>query len=94
MQINDNDILPFNFFAYNGVYTGALENMRYRIWRAGEKPDFKLMACAWQGPYAYDYVSEEEKTAAGFEYSQKGRLEAIAWLNKQFESRYGADKCI
>lgn len=88
MRIEDSDILPFNFFAYNGIYTGALQNMRYRIWREGEKPDFKLKACAWAGPYAFDYVGDEEKSFAEFEYSQEGRLEAVAWLNEQFESRY------
>lgn len=95
MQITDNDVLPFNFFMYNGIYTGELKSMRYRIWRIGEKPDFKLMACAWAGPYAYAYVPDEEKTAAEFEYSEEGRLEAVAWLNEQFAVRYkGEDKCI
>ena len=47
-RIEDKDILPYNFFAYKGIYTGALGNMRYRIWRTGEKPDFILVACAWE----------------------------------------------
>lgn len=86
-MIEDKDILPYNFFAYKGIYTGAFENMRYRIWRTDEKPDFKLNVCAWAGPYAYPYVPDEDKISSEFEASEEGRLAAIQWLNEQFAKR-------
>lgn len=84
-RIEDKDILPYNFFAYKGIYTGALGNMRYRIWRTGEKQDFILVACAWAGPMAYAYIPDEDKTTAEFEASEEGRLAVIEWLNEEYE---------
>jgi hypothetical protein len=82
-MIEDKDILPYNFFAYKGIYTGQCNGRRYRIWRDGEKPDFVLRACVWDGPLASDYVEEDKKTYAEFASSEEGRLQAIDWLNEQ-----------
>lgn len=82
-MIEDKDILPYNFFAYQGIFTGSEGSKRYKIQRAGEKPEFKLVVSVWEGPYASDYVPDEEKLSAEFEASEEGRLCAIAWLNEQ-----------
>ena len=86
-MLADQDILPFNFFTYNGVFTGSFGNMRYRIHRGGEKPDFSLKANVWAGPLAYPYISEEQKTEREFEYSEEGRMQVIDWINEQYTSR-------
>lgn len=85
-MIEDKDILPYNFFAYKGIFTGEKNNMRYRIWRTGEKPDFVLRACVWAGPFASDYVDDEDKTFEEFEASEDGRSKMIEWLNEQYQS--------
>lgn len=82
-MIEDKDILPFNFFSYKGIFTGTENNMRYKILRTGEKPDFKLSVSAWKGPFASDYVADEDKLFAEFEASEEGRVKAIEWLNEK-----------
>ena len=38
-MIDASQIMPLNFFMYKGVYSGEHHGMRYRIKKAGEKPD-------------------------------------------------------
>ncbi len=88
-MIDDKQIMPLNFFSYGGIYSGQHENMRYRILRTGEKPDFNIEALCWRGPYSYDAVTRDEKTAssirnASFPFSEDGRKEAIAWLKNEY----------
>lgn len=86
-MIDEEKIMPFNFFSYGGVYSGAHGGMRYRIYRSGEKPDFKLIAAVWQGPFAYAAVSPESRTEQPFSYDEDGRMEAVRWLLRQYEER-------
>jgi len=91
-MIDAKQIMPFNFFQYGGIYTGEHEGMRYRIIRSGDKPDYRLTAYTWRGPFAYDYISKLKNSreyieASDFEYSEEGRLCAISWLMSQFETR-------
>lgn len=86
-MIADKEILPFNFFEYGGKYTGEEKGMRYLIKRMGIKPDFKFSAACWRGPLASDYVDERLKTFSEFEFSEEGRIQAINWLQKQYDSR-------
>lgn len=87
-MIDENEIMPLNFFKYGGIYTGecgAKKQMRYRIARIGEKPDFKLEVSVWQGPYAYCAVSKDEVSVSEYEFSEEGRLEAIKCLKAVYE---------
>lgn len=86
-MIDEQKIMPFNFFMYGGVYSGVHGGMRYRLFRSGEKPDFVLKAAVWQGPYAYAAVEEQMRTEQAFSYDEKGRQAAIAWMQEQYESR-------
>lgn len=86
-MIDNKEVLPFNFFDYGGKYSGVQGGMRYLIKRAGDKPDFKLIAYCWPGPLGFDYTAAEKKTEAEFEYSEEGREEAIAWLKDQYQDR-------
>ena len=40
--------------------------------QTGEKPDLKLSACVWRGPYASCAVKEEDKTTEIFELTEDG----------------------
>lgn len=44
-MIDASQIMPLNFFMYKGVYSGEHHGMRYRIKKAGEKPDEVLEIC-------------------------------------------------
>ena len=89
-MIDENQIMPLNFFAYGGIYSGQHGKMRYRMLRTGEKPDFSMDVCCWRGPYGYDAVMRDDKTAEGikrasFSFDEQGRKEAIEWLAKEYE---------
>jgi hypothetical protein len=86
-MIDEKEIMPYNFFAYGGVYTGEHHGMRYKIERIGEKPDFQLEFQVWQGPFASIAVPDEKKTIKIFEYSEEGRAEGIAWIRQQYDTR-------
>ena len=75
-MIDPNGIMPLNFFKYKGVYTGQHNGMRYMLKQTGEKPDLKLSACVWRGPYASCAVKEEDKTTEIFELTEDG----FQWL--------------
>ena len=51
-MIDPNGIMTLNFFKYKGEYNGQHNGMRYMLKQTGEKPDLKLSACVWCGPYA------------------------------------------
>lgn len=86
-MIDENEVLPFNFFQYGGTYSGGHKGMRYMITRKGEKPDYSLCASVWQGPYASTSVDQEAITEKEFEYSKEGRIEAILWLKEMYDTR-------
>jgi hypothetical protein len=90
-MIDETQIMPLNFFAYGGIYSGQHGKMRYRMERAGEKPDFTMNVCCWRGPYSYDSVMRDEATAesikrASFSFDEDGRKEAIVWLLSEYDS--------
>ena len=86
-MIDENEIMPFNFFSYGGIYSGDHHGMRYVIKRKGDKPDFILSATVWPGPFCYAATDEDKKTEAEFDYSEDGRREAIEWIKKQYDDR-------
>lgn len=79
-------------------FTGSYLGMRYRIERT-ERPAAPdevsknepenitvLKATVFPGPYCFDVVPEEEKTAMEFPFSEEGIADACRWLNKQYEA--------
>lgn len=86
-MIDEKEIMPLNFFAYGGKYSGEHAGMRYLIKREGEKPDFVLLANIWQGPYASCSIAKEKISSKEFEFSEEGRIELINWLKIQYETR-------
>lgn len=86
-MIDPEGIMPLNFFKYKGRYSGQHEEMRYIIMPVGEKPDIRLCATVWRGPYASCAVKEEDKTSEEFDMTEEGRLAAIEWIRQQYETR-------
>ena len=90
VMIDEKEIMPLNFFAYGGIYSGQHNNMRYRLLRTGEKPDFNLEVCCWRGPYGYDAVLRDDKDStlikkASFTFDDEGRQHAIEWLKDEYK---------
>ncbi|MDD6333713.1 MAG: hypothetical protein PUB04_04525 [Clostridia bacterium] len=86
-MIDAEGIMPLNFFKYKGVYSGQHNGMRYIIKPVGEKPDLKLSASVWRGPYASCAVSAENMTTSEFELTEEGRFAAVEWIKQQYEKR-------
>lgn len=86
-MIDEKKIMPFNFFEYDGKYSGEHNGMRYLIRRVGQKPDFMLQGNVWQGPYASCSVDKDAITVKEFKYSEEGRIELINWLKEQYDTR-------
>lgn len=84
-MIDADQIMPLNFFAYGGVYSGSHNGMRYQLRRIGEKPDYQLEACVWQGPYCFSAVQNESKIFNTFGFSEDGRIAAIDWLKEIYD---------
>jgi len=95
-MFTEKDVLSFEFFKYGGVFSGSFDHMevRYRITRIGEKPDFSLKAWIWKGPDAYDIVSASAPDSVleeTFPYSEEGRVSAAGWISEKYEELKGAD---
>lgn len=86
-MLDKEKMMPFNFLSYGGVITGQQKGMRYRLKRVGEKPDFKLCATVWPGPFGFDATPAEKKTDEEFPYSPDGREASIDWMRRQYEER-------
>ena len=74
-MIDASQIMPLNFFMYKGVYSGEHHGMRYRIKKAGEKPDEVLEAA----------TPKEEIISDTFPLSEEGRLQLVDWLKQMYE---------
>lgn len=59
--------------------------MRYRIKKAGEKPDEVLEAYVWQKPYSFAATPKEEIISDTFPLSEEGRLQLVDWLKQMYE---------
>lgn len=46
-----------------------------------------LEAVCWKEPYSYEATPDERKTVCRFPLTEDGRLEAIEWLEQQYEER-------
>lgn len=86
-MLDKSRMMPFNFLSYGGIITGDQRGMRYRLTRVGEKPDFRLEASVWPGPFSYGNTDPEKITVSEFPYSAEGREQAIDWMTEQYESR-------
>lgn len=84
-MIDASQIMPLNFFVYKGVYSGEHHGMRYRIKKAGEKPDEVLEAYVWQKPYSFAATPKEEIISDTFPLSEEGRLQLVDWLKQMYE---------
>ncbi len=75
--------IVFNFYNYGTPFYGSSYNMRYRLAKEGEKPEFTFTATVWPEPYSFTDTKEEEKVKESFSFDEDGYSKAIEWLNAQ-----------
>lgn len=65
-------------------FSGSYQGMHYRIKRIEQDEKNILRATVFPGPYCFDVVSDEKKTAKDFDFSEDGIANACKWLNEQY----------
>ncbi len=78
--------IVFNFFKYGEPFFGSYHPMRYMVSRQGEKPDYELVAVTWPEPFCYEVTPDEQKEECVFPFDEEGYVQALAWLNHQYEN--------
>lgn len=69
------------------VYTGSMKGMRYRLQKTGEKPEQKILVHIWPEPFCFEKTEEDKKISQEFEFSQAGKEQIVAWLNRQYQEK-------
>lgn len=72
--------VPMAFFKKE-AYSGSMKGMRYRVWKEEEA----FFASVYPEPFCYEATPEEKKIWAEFPFSEEGRVQALEWLNQQYE---------
>ena len=81
-MIDPNSFMPLNFVKKEPL-TGSIAGMRYRF----VKNEDKLLVAIWPEPFCFEKTAENKKQYQEFSFDLAGRLEAIQWLNAQYEAQ-------
>lgn len=74
-------------------YTGSDGPLRFVLEkRSTEGEENSLAAVFWMGEACSDATPQEDKTEKLFPFTEKGLLEAQAWLNEQLEGGVSGDR--
>lgn len=87
-MIERETILSLEFYNYKGIFTGSLEQMRYRICKIEEEEEKTFEVCVWRGPYNYDVTPKEEMEVRTFDFSEDGKTELVDWLKAIYVEKY------
>lgn len=82
-MIENSDILSLNYYKSGQPFSGSFRGMRYRIEKL--KDESLLKVSVWPEPFSYEKTDEELKKAESFDFSEDGKAEAVAWLNRIYE---------
>lgn len=85
-EIRSEDIFNLNFYTYKKPFTGSFRGMRYRIIMTEENEEKKLCATVWPEPFSFEATPKESMESRFFEFSERGRLKVVSWLNEKFEN--------
>ncbi len=90
-MIERKDILSIPYLKKT-TFTGSREGLRFRFAVVKQEPEKKegekkeiLEVTAWEGPYAFDTVLEEQKIKREMDFSEEGIQKGIDWLNGLWE---------
>ena len=86
-MVKETDVFNINYYKKE-MFHGSYRKMRYRIAKKEEEDKKNIQVTVWPGPYNYDTTAKEAKMTAEFEFSNQGLKEAVAYLNKMYETSF------
>ena len=86
------DVEHFNHLNYikKEPLSGSQNGLRYMFMKKKEGDDVYMLGVVWPEPFGYAKTPKEQKTEKRFTLDQDGIVDAVAWLNEQYE-RFRAD---
>ena len=72
--------MPINFLKKEN-FTGSDKGMRYRMEKAVDGEETKLIVTAWPEPYGYAATEDEKKDKESFPFTEEGIVAGVEWLN-------------
>lgn len=83
--------MPVNYLKKES-YTGSYRGMRFKMTKAqvgeGEEEKTVLRVIHWPEPYGFEATKEELKVCMDTSFDEEGIAAGIAWLNREYETRY------
>lgn len=76
-------------FLKKTVFTGSCHKMNFMIEKVSADDTDRIRANAWPGPFNFEKTEDGKKVFSEFPFTHDGILEAVAWLNRQYEENYG-----
>lgn len=69
-------------------WSGSYQGMRFMMqkMKVEEDSDPVLSVACWKEPYSFEATPEEKKTYEQFPLTEEGRLQAIEWLEQEYEA--------
>lgn len=85
-MIDPDRFMPIQFIKKEPL-TGSYKGMRYRMIRSGQAEEPALLAAIWPEPFCFEKTDEDKKQFCEFAFSEQGLMEAVAWLNGQYQEQ-------
>lgn len=89
-MLDRNEYMPLQYLVKQ-KWSGSYQGMRFMLQKRTSKSEQEeitvLEAACWKEPYSYEATSDENKTFCQFPLTEEGRLQAIEWLEREYEER-------
>lgn len=89
-MLTRSDFLSLNFVKKED-YPGSYQGLRYLLHQEVTEDDKKLKVYIWPEPFGFEATEDEKKESKEFEFSEKGLLEAIDWINENYDKVKNTD---
>ena len=78
------DFLSLNFVKKED-FTGSFQGMRFMLHQEETEEEKKLKVYLWGEPFGFEATPEEKKISQLFPFNEEGLVEAINWMNENYE---------
>lgn len=82
-MITEEMVLSIQYYK-KAVFTGSQKGMCYLIRKQTEEETNYLEAVWWEGPFNFE-KTKKEKHSQKFSFDEKGKKDAVEWLNEEYE---------
>lgn len=83
-MLTRSDFLSLNFVKKED-YAGSYRGIRYLLHQEVTDDDKKLQVYIWPEPFGFEATADEKKESKEFEFGEAGLLEAIDWINENYD---------